>query len=694
MKKILSILMLLMAGVAAYATETVLWEGNYSDGIEINSETIATFKAGDVLCVYVTVPEGGANFKICYKGAGNGWSETAIPSLNNQWPWVNGGQNTFEITLTGDDLTALSGENIYIYKGDNSVITKVTLKSADAEPEPEPEPEPEVPAFSLDNFTADEGNSYDAATHTLTVTNAWSGGQLWIGENSTYSGSKLVIKTTDDCKLKVLVGYVGGGDVDMMDSEATKKHMLEIDDTKKIEKVIIQNQEATAIIFESMELDPEEDPEPEPEPEPVSNTFDENGVADLSKVEAQGDKVTYDAETHTVTTTEGWTGVQLTVSDGEEVSGKELRITFDREMSVKCYVKYTDGTDADVIMGKAEKILYFTLDGAKKLYQVQIQPTDAATFAFEEIAVNAESTKPVVKPLEEGETRVIFKDEAGLAVSWNNFCEKDAEWGAVLEAGEYFFVTVSARDPRQEWPKIVLRDASSAAVGEDIDLNGVSSFPYIARFALTDGMVEQLRNGFCFSGDGFTVTQVAVYKPETGGESVSLDALNYTLNARYDVLSHNITTTRRWGRAGWEIDGDEYADRTLIVVDYKSVAFPVTLKIEYTTEDGVRMGYSAGSAAGNTQVSLDIPRDMASLKLIYITYPDGNSLELTDITLMAAANARPLAGERILPTAVDGLEAVEEDSEDDGVWYNLSGQRVDRPAHGIYIRNGRKVFVK
>jgi hypothetical protein len=85
---------------------------------------------------------------------------------------------------------------------------------------------------------------------------------------------------------------------------------------------------------------------------------------------------------------------------------------------------------------------------------------------------------------------------------------------------------------------------------------------------------------------------------------------------------------------------------------------------------------------------------MASLKLIYITYPDGNSLELTDVTLMAAANARPLAGELILPTAVDGLEAVEEDSEDDGVWYNLSGQRVDRPAHGIYVRNGRKVFIK
>ena len=57
-----------------------------------------------------------------------------------------------------------------------------------------------VPAFSLDGFTADEGNSYDATTHTLTAANAWSGGQLWIGGHSTYGGSKLVIKTTDDCK--------------------------------------------------------------------------------------------------------------------------------------------------------------------------------------------------------------------------------------------------------------------------------------------------------------------------------------------------------------------------------------------------------------------------------------------------------------------------------------------------------------
>ena len=36
-----------------------------------------------------------------------------------------------EFALTDADLTALSGKNIYVYKGDNSAITKVSLLSED-----------------------------------------------------------------------------------------------------------------------------------------------------------------------------------------------------------------------------------------------------------------------------------------------------------------------------------------------------------------------------------------------------------------------------------------------------------------------------------------------------------------------------------------------------------------------------------
>ena len=121
------------------AAETTLWESTYTDGVEINSETVASFKAGDILRIYLSVPESGANFKICYKGAPD-WSETTIPSLDSQWPWVNGGEDHFDLTFTQEDITAFSGKNIYIYQGDNSLISKVTLVTEDQDPEPQPQP--------------------------------------------------------------------------------------------------------------------------------------------------------------------------------------------------------------------------------------------------------------------------------------------------------------------------------------------------------------------------------------------------------------------------------------------------------------------------------------------------------------------------------------------------------------------------
>ena len=110
--------------------ETTLWEGEYTGEIELNAATIASFKAGDILRVYVTVPESGANFKIVYKGAPD-WSETTIPSMESQWPWVNGGETYKDITLTEADLTAMTGKNIYVYKGENSTIVKVSLLTED-----------------------------------------------------------------------------------------------------------------------------------------------------------------------------------------------------------------------------------------------------------------------------------------------------------------------------------------------------------------------------------------------------------------------------------------------------------------------------------------------------------------------------------------------------------------------------------
>ena len=433
--------------------------------------------------------------------------------------------------------------------------------------------------------------------------------------------------------------------------------------------------------------------EPQDEPvEPVETVFDEDGVADLSKIEVQNaEKVTYDAGTHTVTTTEGWTGVQLTVSDGEEVSGKELRITFDRATTVKLYVKYTDESDADVIMSDPAEILYFTLDETKHLYQVQIQPTEAATFAFQEIKVNPESTKPVVKPLEEGETRTLFEDAQGVVMAWNEICQMNEEWGAILETGEHFYVTVSARTQGSEWPKVILRNASSESVGGEVELAEVTDYPYIVKIILTEAMVEQLRSGFRFSGDGITITKIELYKPAAVKDGdINVAAMSWFRDAVYDAETFTATTTARWGQAGWQVGDDRYADKTLVIVDFQTVDFPVTLKVEYVNTDGIALATSAGVAAGKPQVYLPLPQDMKTIEKVYLTYAEAASLQLVDASVIAAANARPLTGYSGGDT--DGIVSIENGKLNiETSAFNLAGQRVDNSYKGIVIINGKKV---
>ena len=429
---------------------------------------------------------------------------------------------------------------------------------------------------------------------------------------------------------------------------------------------------------------------PDPEPQPATNTFNENGVADLSKIEVQGDKVTYDPATHTVTTTEGWTGVQLTVADGEKVSGKELRITFDREIAVKCYVKYMDETDADVI-SKAEQILYFDLDNTKDLYQVQIQPTEAATFVINEIIVNKESTKPVLKPLEEGETRTLFEDPEGVVMAWNEICQKEEDWGAILETDEVFYITVKSRTEGSEWPKVILRDATSTEAAA-VELNDVDSYPYIVKIKLTDAIVEQLRNGFRFSGDGITITKIEISKPAKAREGdVSIEDMNWFRNAGYDNETFTATTSARWGQAGWLVGDERYKDMTLIIVNINATDFPVTLKMEYDNTDAAPLATSVGIAPGKTQLNLPIPLDTKVIKKVYLTCAEPADITLTDASVISAANARPLTG---LADDTDGILSIENSELRMENSYNLAGQRVGKDYKGIVIVNGKKIVNK
>ncbi len=134
------------------------------------------------------------------------------------------------------------------------------------------------------------------------------------------------------------------------------------------------------------------------------------------------------------------------------------------------------------------------------------------------IAIVSEDEEPIdPDPLQPGEERVLWEGEETL--SWNEVAEQPAEVGALLGEKDQLLVTVSAKGSA-DWPKVLLRDLSSNQVGEDILLNEVSEFPYIATFTLSADDVEALKDGFKLCGDGVTVTQLVLKKYKEPDEPV------------------------------------------------------------------------------------------------------------------------------------------------------------------------------
>ena len=43
-------------------------------------------------------------------------------------------------------------------------------------------------------------------------------------------------------------------------------------------------------------------------------------------------------------------------------------------------------------------------------------------------------------------------------------------------------------------------------------------------------------------------------------------------------------------------------------------------------------------------------------------------------------------------TGIDNIPASDTDSND--AYYNLNGQRIEKPQHGVYIHNGKKIIIK
>ena len=75
----------------------------------------------------------------------------------------------------------------------------------------------------------------------------------------------------------------------------------------------------------------------------------------------------------------------------------------------------------------------------------------------------------------------------------------------------------------------------------------------------------------------------------------------------------------------------------------------------------------------------------------YLNYLYGSSVAVVQSSKAFSCN---LCAFQLPVLPVSGISDIIRDSNDGGAWYNLRGQRITVPSHGIYIHNGKKMVVK
>ncbi len=477
--------------------------------------------------------------------------------------------------------------------------------------------------------TSVEYNDEDQSI-TITTTEPYKAAQIWFNEPEKLAkGNVLIVDIVESgVNVTVTVKYTDGTESSMTSTAhaASARHAavagtkisVPLETGKDVQNIEVKNAEAGTITIQKMVVT-------------TKNIFTD-GVADLSMAKPQSNAI-YDTSTYSLAVTKGWTGITITPLATEQVSGVELMLQFTSAAQVKVAVTYNEGEGPSVIMDEAAKYLQMTLDKTKTVKEIQIQPTTAGVVQFKSLAVN-QTVSPApdyVAPLEEGERRTLFESMEGTQLSWNDICQMAANYGAILEEREQIEVYISARTEDCEWPKVFIKDANGEECGTVAELSAVDLFPYMAKFKLTNEMVEQLRNGFSICGDGIIVTQVCLYKPAAlKAGDIDVADLNGGYQSSYDATSKTITTTSRWAARGWDIGDNRYNNYDVVVVQFEAVEFPVTLRMEYVDMNGETKTLSQGASAGNTQVEIEIPDDIQQINYVYLMYENPGTLILTN----------------------------------------------------------------
>ncbi len=221
-----------------------------------------------------------------------------------------------------------------------------------------------------------------------------------------------------------------------------------------------------------------------------------------------------------------------------------------------------------------------------------------------------------------------------------------------------------------------------------------------------------------------------LYNNPTGGNySLSLsndDDLSYGWNSSYSASSKTITFTEAWGARGWSVNSDLSAYNSVVVEFGSAAPYSGVLKVGYNDENADQeVGYEA--SATSVTITLDENRKTNNVTNIYLSSSAASDLVISSAYIVPTAGSQKAefrkttsgtlaANKAYLKIASGSLSrslsiSFASDNEitdiqevkvadnkkmttDDDVYYDLTGRRIEKPAKGLYIKNGKKYFAE
>ena len=110
----------------------------------------------------------------------------------------------------------------------------------------------------------------------------------------------------------------------------------------------------------------------------------------------------------------------------------------------------------------------------------------------------------------------------------------------------------------------------------------------------------------------------------------------------------------------------------------------------YYLKDGKYQQVNGTATIGNNKSYLQLPTALLAGGAGTRGVADGMVAEFVEVE----TESMPIFGSIAGDDDTTGIKAIGTSEQEQDVWYNLQGQRVENPGKGLFIHNGRKVVIK